>query len=99
MEAINQVVRPHRMDDNNNEKNIIWQDVKEFVNSLNEEQLQQPMRYWGEEKAGGIFAISILQEDFINPSGECVEPSSTYEFDEDEPIVYPKGTILLDVNE
>lgn len=98
MEAINQIVRPRKMDDNNNEKNLTWQDIKTFANSLTEDQLSQTVRYWGDEKAGGVFAISILNEDFINASGEGVDPVSNYETSEieDEPIIYTKGTILMD---
>lgn len=102
-----QVVRPKRMNSNGEEKNILWSDIKEFVNSLTEEQLSQEVIFWGDENGGGIYSIAITQDDLINPSGDGVEPLSFYmnsensddiETAKEEPIVIKKGTIILEVD-
>jgi hypothetical protein len=51
---------------------------------------------WSPERA-----VEILQEDYINPSGECCEPISAYKDQPDfadyqeEDVVRPKGQIVL----
>jgi hypothetical protein len=82
--------------------------LKNFVNSLNEDELKQPLRFWGEEVGGTIAAAEILNDDYINPSGESLEPRAMYlqggEFYqedaemEDEPIVLHKGAIVFEVD-
>ncbi|MFA6057262.1 MAG: hypothetical protein WC756_03615 [Taibaiella sp.] len=77
-----------------------WSELKNFANTLTEEQLQQPVRIWGESFAADIESVEVLDEDMINPSGEGCEPVSAYadepETLEDEPVIYPAGRILLD---
>ncbi len=106
-EAIKQVVRPMRLDHKGNEKTMLWKDIKEFCDTLTAEQLEQDVLIWGDEKGGGAFAISILQDDMINPSGEGIEPKSFYAESEDEVdrataeeeiIVIHKGKIIIDVD-
>lgn len=79
--------------------------LKNFINSLNEDELKQPVRFWGEETGGIITSANILSEDYINPSGEGCEPVSIYkeepDFEElyqDEPVVITKGSIIFNVN-
>lgn len=79
--------------------------LKNFINSLSEDELKQPLRFWGEEIGGRISSAEILNDDYINPSGEGVEPRSPYlpggEYHEpgedyqDEPIVIQKGTVMF----
>jgi hypothetical protein len=106
-ESFEQVVRPHRLDENKEERSLLWSDIKAFANSLTEEQLQLEVKAWGDEKGGGIFSIAILRDDYINPSGEGVEPRSIYTDDpeykedcseENEPAVYEKGQIILELD-
>lgn len=79
-----------------------YQDLKKFVNELNKEQLTMPVRWWGDETGGEIAKAIILKEDYVNESGEGVEPISAYandpEYDVDElEVVLKKGTpIILD---
>lgn len=82
--------------------------LKNFVNSLSEDELKQPVRFWGEEVGGTIAAAEMLNDDYINPSGECCEPRAAhlaggefYEADsqmEDEPIVLHKGSVVFEVD-
>ena len=70
---------------------------------LSPEQLQQPVRYWGENKYGTINNCEILSDDYINPSGDGCEPADSYRhtLTEEEirvEIVYPKDTVLLTVS-
>ena len=77
-------------------KSLTWQDIKELVNSLNEEQLQQEVRWWGEESGGSVSDANILNEDYLS-DGVSYAPKSEMlpdDIDEDEPI-FPKGTVML----
>jgi hypothetical protein len=105
IELLKQVVRPRRMDSKNEEAPITWDDLRQFCFSLTSDQLQQPVKVWGEEKGGGVFAISIAEDEGINPSGEAIEPRRLYaeaedefskEIANDEPTVLKKGTIILE---
>lgn len=101
-------VRPRRMNSKGEEKNLLWSDLKEFVNSLNDEQLQQEILVWDEDGGGGmIYSISITEDDMINPSGEGLEPISLYSNSDDaedielakyEPIILRKGAIILNMD-
>lgn len=108
-EAFKKVLSPTELDDNGNKKKkpLTWADIKDYANSLSDEELKQPVRYCGEYKGGEVYSIYILNDDFINPSGDGIEPRSYYaesedpddrEMAESEPIVLPKGSILLDVD-
>lgn len=76
-------------------------DLKAFLNSLPEEQLAQKPRLWDEGFSGTINGGCVLEEDYINPSGEGCEPISAYK---DEPdyadyaseVVYPGGTVMFE---
>lgn len=56
-----------------------YADLKAALEPLTDEQLNQPVKYWGEEKAGNIEALELLDENYYNVSGECLEPASFYE--------------------
>jgi hypothetical protein len=107
LQMTKQLVRPHRMDKKGDEKSLIWEDIYNFCLTLTPDKLKQPVRVWGEEKAGGIYAISEIQDDLINPSGEGLETKSSYansedesdrEAAEDEAVILPKGTIIFDLD-
>jgi hypothetical protein len=81
-------------------------DLKTFLQTLTPEQLEQPVRIWGENMAGTVAAGNILNCDFIDPSGDGAEPRGYYDQFEpgdpdfldgldDEDVCYPKGTIML----
>ena len=103
MEAAEQVVRPKRMNDKNEELTLKWSDIKSFCDTLTPEQLSQNVVVWGDYKGGGIYSIAIANDDLINPSGDGVEPKSLYEDEDDfdvndETIVMNKGQIILELD-
>jgi hypothetical protein len=78
--------------------------LRTLLNALIQEELKQPIRFWGEDTSGTITSLEILSENYINPSGEGCEPVSAYKDEEDyedlyatEPVVFPKGTIVFEV--
>lgn len=82
------------------EKAITYRKLKEILDSLDESQLDTPVRWGGDNTSGVISDTWIVEEDQINPSGDGWEPVSVYdndpEFDmSDEPIVCKKGTVIL----
>lgn len=83
-----------------NKPQFTMRQAKEMLNRVPEELLDKPLMWWGEEE-GGFASMQYLDEDWINPSGESVEPKSVYtdegEDMDDEPVVYPKGTVIVDV--
>lgn len=106
-ELFKQVVRPKRMDEKGEEKSLTWQDVKTFCDTLAESELNQNLQVWGDEKGGGIYAISIAIDEGINPSGDSIEPRMLYsksankedrEIAHDEVTVVKKGTIILEAD-
>ncbi len=75
---------------------LTWQDIKDLANSLSEEQLQQPVKYWTEGEGGSIGDANILEEDYVS-DGEGYAPRSEMPsevIDEDEPV-FLKGTPML----
>jgi hypothetical protein len=85
-------------------KNLL--DLKTVLNTLTEKQLVQPVRICETDvPIKSIGTIDILEEDYINPSGECAEKLSSYQpggehYNEeddysDEPIVATVGDVFL----
>lgn len=85
-----------------NEKGLTWKEVKEILNSKNDDDLNVPSFFWKiDNEECEIFGYSIIEimeaeEDQINPSGEGIEPVSTYEGEDvsGEPVIYKKGALL-----
>lgn len=86
-------------------------DLLEVLKILTPEQLTQPIRTWEEGAVGRVYALDILIDDFVSPSGEGCEPLSVYtdpthpgydpetaEGMEDEPVIYCRGTVLLNTD-
>lgn len=81
--------------------------LKQFVNTLSEDQLKQKLRFWGDEIGGTFEGVQVLQDDQINPFGDGCEDRSPYlpggehydpQFDmENEPIVLSKGAIMFEI--
>jgi hypothetical protein len=107
-DLLENVVRPRRMEANDEERSLLWSDIKEFANGLSEHQLKQEAVVWGEnDNGGGIYAISITRDDLINPSGEYLETVGLYANSEDdddretartEQVIVKKGTIIIEVD-
>lgn len=81
------------------EKRFTWYDLRRFCNELTGGQLGKDVVVWGDEKGFKIKGVQTLEDDFINPSGEGVEPISAYKDEPDilldENIVYEKGDPIL----
>ena len=82
---------------------MTYADLKRFLDGLTPEQLQQDARVIGVETPGGyVTQAEVMKEDWINPSGEGVEPVSVYReyadpdfVIEDEEVIYAKGEVFL----
>ena len=79
-----------------------YRDLQNFLSGLTESQLEQPVKCWGEYREGSISGADVLEEDYISPTSEGLEPRSAYadesEYDE-EPTVHEKGTVLLNLQD
>lgn len=74
--------------------------LKDFLNSLTEEQLDQEVMIQGEARIYPKIGFEIMSEDYINPSGEGAEPISDYlpggvGYDEDYPLDVTDETVVL----
>jgi hypothetical protein len=82
---------------------LTWADLKEFVNRLSAEQLNNPLIWWGDDRNGKITGFATLEEDYIiEDGGEGISPKSTYDpedlktiIEEDEFSVLPQGKPIL----
>lgn len=61
------------------QKNLTWQDLKNFANSLSEEQLTQEFIGWGDEFGVTIEEIIPLETDYVNPYGEGYASINDYQ--------------------
>src|SRR4051812_26312871 len=78
------------------EKVLTWKDIKELLSHVNEEQLNQPVRWWGDGRGGRLHDANVLDEDYVS-DGEAYGPRSEFDpesIDEEQPVV-PKGTVML----
>ncbi len=79
---------------------LIWKDLKEFVNSLDEKFLEEPVRWWGDDRGGIVSSLDILEEDYLT-GDEGFYPESTWESDEEfgdefkDELGLVKGTPIL----
>lgn len=75
-----------------------WDDLKMFCLTLTEDQLKQPVKGWGEIADAEIHAVQILDQDYINPTGEVAEPISDYstigDYTEEEIESYRKECLV-----
>lgn len=80
---------------------LSWQELKDFVNSLPDEVLEQDVRWWGDERGGTLVNTHKLEEDYICDD-EGWQPKSVFDNDdtytkeeiEDMPLL-EKGTPIL----
>lgn len=81
-------------------KPYYWKDLKDFCNTLTEDQLNYQVSWIGEYRGGNVANVESFAEDMIDPSGEGIEPVSVYEGDKDfdieqETVVFEKGTPMI----
>lgn len=55
-----------------------FEDLKTFVNSLSQSQLYSPIYIVGEERGFPLTGVCVCSQDYINPSGEGIEPRADY---------------------
>lgn len=83
----------------NNTKKITWYDLKTLCNRLTGEQLGKDVLIWGEEKGFVASGTLITEDDYINPSGDGLEPKYIYkdepELLEEESVIVEKGHPIL----
>ena len=99
-ERINSPLIKHKMTEKLR-KSPNWAGLKAFANTLTDEQLSQPIRWWGEEK-GGTATFSQLEEDYVTDD-EGYSPKSSYDPETvqemiDEYGVMPGGTPMIYVD-
>jgi len=81
---------------------MTYQDLYDQLKNLSSLQRQQEVRTLGSERRGAkIDKLWIAEEDYINPSGDGIEPISAYKDDDEndisgEPIAVHAGTVLLE---
>jgi hypothetical protein len=61
-------------------KPMTFRQLKEKIETFTEEQLDMPVRWWGEERGGMINALDVLPEDYMQDEEGLVERSA---FDEE----------------
>lgn len=81
-----------------------YRDLLRAILRLSLEQLDQPVRWWGDEKGGIVQSVHVLEEPYVDMSeGEGLEPLSVYVGTDDEEaareaIELEAGTVILVVN-
>lgn len=86
-------------------KNLTWADLKRIVNKIPESRLQDEVTIWGDdEQVFMIDNVQVLNEDYVDDGCcNCVPRSIMRKADqeywkenkEDHPVVYPKGTRII----
>jgi len=66
-----------------------WKELKDFVNSLNEEQLQYDVTILGEDRSFKVNCAECLNEDYVNYEDLGMEPISAYKNEENWQEEYP----------
>jgi len=102
------LLRSNKLDKRNNEKPLTLRQLKDLLNTLDDNILDQDAWVWNEKGSNGLYQIIQLTEDMINPSGEGVEPVSIYtddmktdkekeEFLKEEEVIFKKGFVIFDM--
>jgi len=80
---------------------MIWQEIKDFSNTLSEEELKQPVKGWDEDRTYTVKGVERTEEDRYW-DGYMHIPSSAFDsFPEDVDDVediLPKGTVRLNLD-
>jgi hypothetical protein len=81
---------------------MTYKELKEQIDKLTPEQLNEQVKVIDQTGMENISQLWCLEDDYINPSGDGIEPKSVYKDDpefadiyESEPVILPKGTLLL----
>lgn len=88
-------------------KPFTWRELKQQVNNIPEEQLDKPVRIWGEDEAHLAAEVVLLEEDYHETGYGCAplkdvkemykseNDSDDYDFNTEHPLAYEKGTPIL----
>jgi hypothetical protein len=77
----------------NIKEELTWYQLKKFCNNLTGKQLGKKVLIWGEKAGYTASGKFIVPEDYINPSGDGVEPISFYK---DEPELLAEEDIIIE---
>lgn len=86
----------------NKAKQLTWRELKEFANQVSEEHLDSKVIWWGDGRGGVINTAEFLTENYVDFSGEGMEPESDYkgtEYENEKPDhILRKGTPILNTD-
>jgi hypothetical protein len=77
-----------------NNEHLTWAELKEACNKIPESQLNEPVRWWGDERGGKINYTKPLKEDMVM-TDEGWEPKQYQESENDYTEEMPKGYLVL----
>lgn len=80
----------------NNDTSYTWERLKELANSLSEDQLKKPVKWWGDGSGGTIDDANVLDEDWVS-DGVAYQPKSAIDEDaiDKEAAIFEEGTPML----
>ena len=95
-EIFEELFRPRRKDPGGQETAITLRDARDFLLSLQDEDLDRPFIIGGEQFMGHVFKVERIHTDAVCPD-EYLEPYNP-EIDTPDDILYPAGTIVFAYN-
>lgn len=84
-------------------KKFTWYDLKRVIDKMPEARLKDEVRGWKDEDGVTITGVEILKEDYHDDGDIGTWPKSIMlenlgdDDEEDYPLVFPKGTRILNV--
>ena len=75
--------------------NMTYRKLLINLSNMTDDQLDQEIKVLAETSNFKVGGLLILEEDHINPTGECMEPVSDYPSYVDEIVVAKKGDVYL----
>lgn len=79
---------------------LTWRKLKETINEIPDNLLDQTVLWWGEEKGGDVISIDILEENYVR-TDYGYEPASVQEYEEGDepyPVVREKGSAIFSID-
>lgn len=75
---------------------MTWKAMKEFVNQLPEERMDEQVRWWGIDCGGFVYDVAPLEEDHLQDDDFWVAATEYVPVNEsDEPARLPAGTPII----
>jgi hypothetical protein len=90
------------MSEKSEQKPMTWRELKDFVNTIPEEELDKKVVSWAEEDSNTYSSAECLTEDYFRGEGGAIsesdwEDSIDKENGEEKVLCYSKGTPILHV--